>query len=336
MNEQENVMNTSTDKAYTATILSDPSELGKTEENKKIITRTAIVFLIAGILYQGAQLLVAYLFGKFAPEIPQKYGSTFTMLAVLATDLLIMLPAFYFPCRNIPIMKGKPSKMSAGMFLSAICIMYAFGLLGSIIGSRISFFLTDNNTNLLTEGIGGGSTLLRFLVVGIVAPVCEELVFRKILIDRLSRYGNAFAVLTSGLMFGLFHANLQQFFYAMMLGVIFGIIYVNTRDIKYSIILHAIFNSYTSIVVLWAMEGYGTDLLKTQIYNFSIIIEILLGVIGAVLYIYFKSKKKIRIVENAVEPGEVSYMFGNIGLWIFYIVMIALTAFITIRMSIAA
>ena len=45
----------------------------------------------------------------------------------------------------------------------------------------------------------------------IIAPVMEELVFRKYLVDRLVPYGQKTAVVLSGLFFGLFHGNFISF-----------------------------------------------------------------------------------------------------------------------------
>ena len=333
MNEQEILLNASTDTQYTGTILSDPSELGNTDDNKKIITKTAIVFVIAGLLYQGSQLLFSFIFSRFFPEVTEKLGSNLVMIMMLVTDLLILLPVFFLLCKNIPTVKSKPSKLGAGTFATALLISYFFIVVGAFAGSQISSLFMENNTNLLTEAIGGGSTLLRLISVGIVGPICEELVFRKLLIDRFSRFGNTFAVIVSGLMFGLFHVNLQQFFYAFALGVIFGYIYVKTRNIVYSSILHMIINSYTSVLVLWGLSGYGTDLVKTAVYNLSLVLEVVMALVGCVLYIISVSKKKIKITENAVEPGNTSYMFQNWALWLFYIAMIGLTVFVTIKTS---
>ena len=48
----------------------------------------------------------------------------------------------------------------------------------------------------------------------VLAPVMEELIFRKVLIDRTIVYGDKAAVVLSGLLFGVFHGNFHQFFYA--------------------------------------------------------------------------------------------------------------------------
>ena len=71
---------------------------------------------------------------------------------------------------------------------------------------------------------------VNLFIMVLCAPVAEELIFRKLLIDRLTQYGEGVAVLFSGLMFGLFHGNLNQFVYAFVLGLCFGFIYVKTGD----------------------------------------------------------------------------------------------------------
>ena len=70
----------------------------------------------------------------------------------------------------------------------------------------------------------------------------EELSFRKLLIDRLGKYSKRYTIILSGIMFGLFHRNLYQFFYATILGVVFAYIYTNTGRIHYTMILHAMIN----------------------------------------------------------------------------------------------
>ena len=54
----------------------------------------------------------------------------------------------------------------------------------------------------------------------IIGPLCEELVFRGLLAGRLARYGQKPGAFISALLFGLYHANLEQFFYAFALGLL--------------------------------------------------------------------------------------------------------------------
>ena len=56
--------------------------------------------------------------------------------------------------------------------------------------------------------------IVTFLYMVICAPILEEYIFRKLIVDRTVKYGQGVAVVLSGLMFGLFHGNLNQFAYA--------------------------------------------------------------------------------------------------------------------------
>ena len=69
--------------------------------------------------------------------------------------------------------------------------------------------------------------------------ILEEFIFRKMVIDRIWQYGEKIAVVTSALIFALFHINLFQFFYALGIGLIFAYVYLRTGKLRYTIIMHA-------------------------------------------------------------------------------------------------
>ena len=57
--------------------------------------------------------------------------------------------------------------------------------------------------------------------VGILAPVCEEVVFRGAIFGGMKKEGNIFkAVMVSGLLFGLLHMNINQASYAFVIGIL--------------------------------------------------------------------------------------------------------------------
>ncbi len=80
------------------------------------------------------------------------------------------------------------------------------------------------------------------VLVAVVPAVLEELVFRGILYQKLSPYGEEIYVVFSGLMFGLFHGNLSQLFFAFALGCAFALLVSRTGSIAYSMILHFLVN----------------------------------------------------------------------------------------------
>lgn len=120
--------------------------------------------------------------------------------------------------------------------------------------------------------------VLLFVCVVIIAPIFEELLFRKILLEKLLPYGKVIAIAISSLFFGLFHANLEQLLYTMFLGVLCANIVIITGKIKYAIYLHMSFNLFGGIISDFIPTGTITTVLQ------------IVFVMSAALIIIFKGK----------------------------------------------
>ena len=131
---------------------------------------------------------------------------------------------------------------------------------------------------------------IKILVIVILAPILEELVFRKLLIDRCVVYGEKWAVIFSGVCFGLFHGNLFQFFYAFFLGCIFAYIYIRSGKMRYTAILHMLINFIGSVVAPWFISTIDLEALATldPIGAPEAAMEIIMeNAMGLVLYVLF-------------------------------------------------
>lgn len=115
--------------------------------------------------------------------------------------------------------------------------------LGNMIGNILSAGATDGQaTNRINDVILGSDWRVNALFIGLLAPVCEEWIFRKEIISRLRRYGEKTAIMFSALAFALFHMNVFQFFYAFGLGLMFGYVYTRTSRLRYSVAMHMLIN----------------------------------------------------------------------------------------------
>ena len=135
---------------------------------------------------------------------------------------------------------------------------------------------------------GGQSMGLMILVVGIIGPVCEELMFRGIIFHRLKDWIRPeIAIVVSAVLFGIYHGNVVQFFYATCMGIMLAIVYDKTGTLWTSIVAHVAAN-------LWSLFGSGPwNALWQGIpagMIFSVVIEILLCVIP--VYWLFGYKRK--------------------------------------------
>ena len=126
-----------------------------------------------------------------------------------------------------------------------MCMPIMYG--GNIIGTVLSSLLSGGTAENALMDYVMGNPLYSILVMVILAPVLEEYIFRKLLIDRMHIYGEKLAVFTSALMFGLFHGNLTQLIYAFALGLVFGYVYLKSGKLRYSIGLHMLINFLGSV-----------------------------------------------------------------------------------------
>ena len=260
----------------------------------------------------------------------------FGMPALIA--LVTILPATPIERHN---MKGGHFAIAA---LIAYAIMFGSNIIGVLITTVIGLLKGGMVENDLADLVGSLSIPLMFVYMVIIAPIMEEYVFRKLIVERTIRYGQGVAVVVSGLMFGLFHGNLNQFIYASTLGMFLAFLYVKTGNLKITIALHAIVNFLGSIVAttvvdLVDLDGYlemledgfnytaYMDYMRDNALGFLIYLAYLVflfGVIiaGGILLIIALAKSKIKFA-----PGEVIIPKGkrfrtvilNVGMLIYCI-----------------
>ncbi len=109
--------------------------------------------------------------------------------------------------------------------------------------------------------------VLMFLLIGIIGPVMEELLFRGIILDGLlKRYDPWSAIMISALFFGLIHLNLIQFIFGFVFGLLLGWVYWKSRSLVPAIIIHALNNSLSFLLGFRFGEEiqYLGDLVESQ------------------------------------------------------------------------
>ena len=169
----------------------------------------------------------------------------------------IAFPICYLLLKRIPAERPWEENIGIGRVLLVYPKMLVFIIGGSLIGTVLSFIIgllfNGEVKNATINLIQDQKILPSFVFAVIVAPVMEELCFRKVLIDRLSMYSKKYTIILSGVMFGLFHANLYQFFYACFLGIAFAYVYTKTGKIWYTMMLHAMVNCIHGIIPMFFM-----------------------------------------------------------------------------------
>ena len=113
--------------------------------------------------------------------------------------------------------------------------MWIGNITGTIITNLLSFTIQNDIANPIQNLINSTDLWLNLILISLIGPIFEEIIFRKILIDRTIKYGPLASILVSAIIFGLIHGNLNQFCYTVLVGVFFAYVYIKTGQIKYSI-----------------------------------------------------------------------------------------------------
>ncbi len=149
----------------------------------------------------------------------------FTRAALLVSEFAmygIGFPLFAWLMGRIPSCEMKEKKnIHPGQFFGCwFCagLTYLGNMIGGILMEAAGALRGADYSNPVSDVIDQMDVGMIILTAVIIAPVMEELVFRKYLVDRLVPYGQKTAVVLSGLFFWSFSWKLYQFFYAAILG----------------------------------------------------------------------------------------------------------------------
>lgn len=233
------------------------------KDEKTEFSNIGFSFLAYFGIATGLQLLLVLIMNLLGLRIPSNMG----WLVVVLSSLPMYIVGF--PVCVFLLKRGKgncrPSDKAWGLdqlavaFIIGIGLMYFGNFIGQALMMAVNAFLNTPVVNPLEEVVMNSNIWVNLAVITIAAPVIEEYLFRKLLIDRIYCYGEGLSVLVSGLVFGLAHGNFYQFFYAFALGTVFAYIYVKTGRIRYSIVFHIIINFMGSILSVWLLEKLSPD-----------------------------------------------------------------------------
>lgn len=229
---------------------------------KKQYKQVGKILFIFALVVCGFQILFSILDAFLFNNSFSNYNTVLGWILSFAPIYLIGFPISILLFKRLPVDKAQPQKISIGRFIILFIECIALVYIGNIIGTALSLLLSRGQaTNPVLE-VTSNISIIQVLVTAIIAPIIEEIMFRKLIIDHTVMYGEKVAIIYSAFTFALFHMNLFQFFYALAVGLIFGYIYVKTKSIKYSIIMHIIINFFGGVIAPFIVSSVNVDVLQ--------------------------------------------------------------------------
>jgi len=103
----------------------------------------------------------------------------------------------------------------------------------------------------MCEGLGVWGFVGVVLLLGVLVPVSEEVIYRRIVFGAFRPLGTLPALVVASLVFSLMHAYLYGFWALWAIGVAFQWIYLRSRNLGAAVAAHMIFNTVTLVAVFF-------------------------------------------------------------------------------------
>ena len=197
-----------------------------------------------------------------------EHPATLAIVNLIAIGLLLMWGLKKAKASFKEVFSFVPMRMS--LFLPMSLTIIGVGILLSELDNLLRTVLpmpaviADFYMNLF---LGQKSLWGSFVLVVVVAPLTEELLFRGLILRGfLSRYTMRKAVLASAILFGIFHLNPWQFLGAAIMGVLFAWLFVRTRSLLPCFFGHALNNALPLILLgIFNLEIPGVTTIFTKV-----------------------------------------------------------------------
>lgn len=229
------------------------------KEYRKHFSKLGIILLVGAIVYYVSPYLGLAIMGNFpvVMESVSFYFAALMLFSYAVTYTIIFLLFKLIPKEK----KLEKKKMKISHVFIGFFICYAAAFVCNMATNRFTALLSELTKKEIDSGItdlmNNLNPAVTFLIIVIIGPILEELLFRKCLIDRTIQYGEGISIVFSGVTFGLFHGNISQVFYTCFMGMCLAFIYCKTGNIKYSILIHIINNGFSWIATLvFKLSGF--------------------------------------------------------------------------------
>lgn len=287
-----------------------------------------VPFIIKDLLYAGLVWLISY----FKPEF---LGNYFVAFLVSSLPLYaVAMPLSTLLLRRLPHATPLKTNIKAHHWLGGMCVAFAFMMAGNYISqilvNAFSMLRGSSLSNPVADFAQSTPPLYVMLTAVIIAPIAEELFFRKLLCDKLLPLGEGYAVFISSAIFALAHGNLFQIFYAFLLGCFFAYVYINTGKLKHTVLYHIIINLLGSVVSTWIISKLDLEaiaegnidisFIKANLFPLLALLAYEFVVLGSALagmILLFFNVKKIKLGGGLIPPqksARVSCVFMNFGI----------------------
>ncbi|PST45562.1 CPBP family intramembrane metalloprotease domain-containing protein [Bifidobacterium callitrichos] len=186
--------------------------------------------------------------------------------------------------------------------------------------SAIGLSLPSPTSESITES---AVTVSMWLYIGLIGPIFEEVLFRGVLLKELKPFGRNFAIVTSALLFGLFHGDVVQGAFAFLMGLLLGFV-----AMEYSLVWAIAIHIFNNAILSGVVDGLASHYLNDNGYLAYSLILSLIGVVGTIIaFVLYGRGLKDYVRVNRSASG--TYLGWTSWTFIVFVAGNALTAIVS-------
>lgn len=194
------------------------------------------------VLYVGSMLQVKFgLAGVFG-----------TQMILLCVPLFLVL----YTKRDVKLTYGFSGAKVMG-YLGGVLLIVGAILVNMVLAAGMMRLFPESMSNLETtfSNIFGDNVAAVFLVVAVTPAVCEEMLFRGVILHSLkAKYRTSSAIVITAALFGLYHMSLVKFLPTGLLGLALCIVVWKTGSIYPAMLMHFINNAVSVLLTYYPKQ----------------------------------------------------------------------------------
>ena len=191
----------------------------------------SMMYLVLGILFIAVSLGLSYL-------------STSLEIQLIITQYLIigLPPILYLLIKKKPLKKilrlNSLSIKTLALIIGLTLLVYPIAVLMNTLVMFILSLLGTINIPQIPTATNTEQFFLYLFIIALSAGICEEILFRGFIMRSFEKVGYKFAIIFSGILFGVFHFNIYNLGATIFFGILFGYLVVLTDSLWAGIIGH--------------------------------------------------------------------------------------------------
>jgi membrane protease YdiL (CAAX protease family) len=264
-----------------------------------VLVVALLLQLIGGIVFLVGLTLVhrgtASQWMRTPPVFTAALAVAVSITALVGIAAVVVSPAPWRLRISLPSLRASPTDV-------VLVLVAAIGISGVSNGLAHRLGIDAHSTLRVFEEATSAASLgylAVFIILGSIAAIAEELLFRGYAQTRLaSRWGPWAGITVAALFFGGLHFDLVQGTFAFFLGILLGWIAVERRSIATGIYAHAA-NNAVSFTLSWLLAGSGNE----PVYSTWVDLLLSAGLFGGSLFLLRRRLARAPVQDEALLPA---------------------------------